>query len=156
MLFKRILPFMFLLVLIPTVGFSSENKVDEKLVRKIAYELRCPVCQGLSVKESEAGISVNMKNKIIELLKEGKSEEEIYQYFELRYGEWIRRTPKKEGFNLLVWIAPFAVILGGLFIVLFISKKNSRKTALTDDAPLTAEEQKALDQKIKQLQREKE
>ena len=50
--------------------------------RKISNELRCPTCQGLSVNDSEAGFSKSIKNKILKLMNEGKSDKEILAYFE--------------------------------------------------------------------------
>lgn len=95
-----------------TLQASAQQPVDEKRVREIGYMLRCPICQGLAVSESHSEISENMKDKIRELIAEGKSDDEIYQYFEERYGEWILRSPRKVGWNILLWIVP-GVLLGG-------------------------------------------
>ncbi|MGA1536742.1 MAG: cytochrome c-type biogenesis protein, partial [bacterium] len=80
--------------------------VDEDLVHEIADNLRCPTCQGLSVNDSEAGFSVQIRNKVREMLMAGQGREEIEAYFVARYGEWILRTPPAQGFNLLIWILP--------------------------------------------------
>lgn len=118
------------LLLAGVQSFADEQL--ENRVRELSHKLRCPTCQAMSVKESEAGLSVNMKNKIREMLKEGKSEEEVLAFFEERYGEWILRSPKKEGFNLLLWTAPVVLIL--LATVVLLTALKARKRALAAPA----------------------
>ena len=119
-------------------------EVAEDRVREIAHQLRCPTCQGLSVKESEAGLSLNMKAKIRDLLAEGKSEEEILQFFKERYGEWILRNPEKRGFNLLLWLLPGAVIGLAALMVLFHLGKRAPTEKGSAAAPLSEEEESAF------------
>ena len=88
---------MFLFFLLPLCTWADEAL--EQRVRTIAHQLRCPTCQSMSVKESEAGLANNMKMKIKEMLQAGKSEKQIINFFVIRYGEWILRSPKKEGVN---------------------------------------------------------
>ena len=75
-------------------------------VFEIAKKLRCPVCRGESAAESNAGVTEEMRRQIAEMLKEGKSEEEIIQYFVDRYTDWILYEPPKKGLGLIVWLAP--------------------------------------------------
>lgn len=137
-------------------GLYSQTLPEDELenrVREIAHELRCPTCQGLSVKESEAGLSVNMKSKIRSMLKEGKSEEEILRFFEERYGEWILRNPKKSGFNLLLWGLPGVIILLAAGLLLFNLQKRSlrMKTETHTHVPLSDKEKSVFDQDFDQL-----
>lgn len=132
----------------------ADTVVSENRVREIAHKLRCPTCQGLSVKESEAGIAENMKTKIRSLLHEGKSEEEILQYFVVRYGEWILRSPKKEGFNLLLWITPGALIILAAGVIVFRALvKNDEEKHDQEISPLTEKEQQEIDREIQKLER---
>jgi cytochrome c-type biogenesis protein CcmH len=75
-------------------------------VFEIARELRCPVCQGESAAESNAGIAVEMRRIIAEQLAQGKSETEIRQFFVERYGDWILYEPPARGPTLWVWLSP--------------------------------------------------
>ncbi|GIW34752.1 MAG: hypothetical protein KatS3mg072_2085 [Meiothermus sp.] len=75
-------------------------------VFEIARALRCPVCQGESAAESNAGIAVEMRRIIAEQLAEGKSEAEIRQFFVQRYGDWILYEPPARGLTLWVWLSP--------------------------------------------------
>ncbi len=138
-------------------GFSGyllplgANDMDNR-VREISHKLRCPTCQAMSVKESDAGLSVNMKNKVREMLKEGKSEEEILTFFEERYGEWILRSPKKEGFNLFLWLLPIVLIVVAsilLFINLWKRSKNAEQKKLN---PLSDREKKQIENELKHYQ----
>ena len=126
------------------VSTAAESEEFYERFRKLSDELRCPTCQGLSVKDSEAGFSNSIKDKIRELIKNGKSDKEILVYFVERYGEWILRAPTKRGFNLVLWILPGAGILIGLFIVLFRSKRWVRQPQLEELASLTPEEERRV------------
>ncbi len=96
--------------------YPSEGKVGIEF-RDIAYELRCPTCTGLSVLESDAKFSVQIKDIVLEQVNAGKSKGEILSYFTDRYGPWILRSPPKEGVNLLAWIVPLALLTIGPFLV---------------------------------------
>jgi len=126
------------------VIFAKESKEFEALYLKLTNEFRCPTCQGLSVKDSEAGFSNSIKNKIRELMKNKKSEEEIREFFVKRYGEWILRAPPKQGFNLVLWILPGTGILIGLMWIVFRSKRWKEDKNDEDLPQLTPEEEQKL------------
>ncbi|MBU3914571.1 cytochrome c-type biogenesis protein CcmH, partial [bacterium] len=116
--------------------------------------LRCPTCQSQSVKESEAGLSLNMKIKIREMLKEGKSRDEILQFFQERYGEWILRSPQKRGFNLLLWLLPGIIILTAV-LMLYISIKHRSGLIETEElAPLSKKEEARIQEDLNKLNQE--
>lgn len=81
--------------------------------RAISGQLRCPTCQGMSILESSASFSIELKRAVKKQIDSGKSDTEIYQFFESRYGPWILRTPPTRGFNLLAWILPIALMILG-------------------------------------------
>ncbi|MBL4824480.1 MAG: cytochrome c-type biogenesis protein CcmH [SAR324 cluster bacterium] len=127
-----------------SVSLAEEGEKFSARFRKLSDELRCPTCQGLSVKDSEAGFSNSIKDKIRELMKNGKSDEEIIAYFVKRYGEWILRSPTKQGFNLLLWILPGAGIVIGLFVVFLRAKRRTNNPENEELAQLTAEEERKI------------
>jgi cytochrome c-type biogenesis protein CcmH len=91
----------------------------EDRTREIASELRCVVCQNLSVADSPSDLAKEMRNLVREQVQQGKSREEIQAYFVSRYGEYVLLSPPKRGFNLLVWGLPFlAIAAGGGFVYL--------------------------------------
>ncbi len=103
------------------VGSSSPDLEDR--VREVASELRCVVCQNLSVADSPSDLAKEMRNLVRELLEQGKTREEIQAYFVSRYGEFVLLAPPKRGFNLLVWGLPFVAIAVGACAVYFVAKR---------------------------------
>lgn len=97
----------------PPAGPPLEGEEAERESRRIGSGLRCPVCQGLSVADSNADAAVAMKNRIDELVRQGYTEEQIVDYFVDRYGEFVRLEPEAEGLNVLLWVIPGLVLLGG-------------------------------------------
>lgn len=91
----------------------------EHRTNQVGALLRCPVCQGMSVADSKAEMAVNMKGQVRELLQRGYTEEQILQYFERSYGEFLLQRPKFEGVNTLVWLLPVAALIAGAAIVFF-------------------------------------
>ena len=134
-----------------TVTFAAESEEFETRFRKLSNELRCPTCQGLSVKDSEAGFSNSIKDKIRELMKHKKSDKEIREYFIERYGEWILRAPPKQGFNLVLWILPGAGIVIGLLWVVFRSKSWVTNSQHEELAQLTPEEEQKLKEDLRRF-----
>ncbi|MDY7230737.1 cytochrome c-type biogenesis protein [Hyalangium rubrum] len=94
------------------------DPVLEARVQKLGKELRCAVCQGVSIADSPASMARAQLDTVRELVAEGKSDEEIITYFVERYGEWVLLEPTKEGFNWLVWAGPLLLLVGGLLIIL--------------------------------------
>ncbi len=90
----------------------------EARVQKLGKELRCAVCQGLSIADSPASMARAQLDKVRELVAAGKTDDEITSYFVARYGEWVLLSPRAEGFNWLVWLAPALLILGGFAVII--------------------------------------
>ncbi len=103
--------------------------VNEDTVRQIATQLRCVVCQNLSVADSPSEMAKQMRGIIRERLEAGDTPDQVVAYFVDKYGEWILLSPRPQGFNLLVWILPFAGIAGGLAAVLLLARRWSRRAA---------------------------
>ncbi len=95
----------------------------EESVREIAAQLRCPVCQNLSVGDSPSGLANEMRGVIREKLRAGESRQQIEAYFVSKYGEWILLAPMKKGFNLLAWALPFVGIVAGVVAVVFLTRR---------------------------------
>lgn len=113
--------------------------------------LRCPTCQGSSVSDSPSSTALNMRQEVSDLLAEGYTAEQILAYFEAAYGQFVLLQPKAEGFTLLVWVAPGALLLlgvGFLFVYLRRPEEAAVETAVAPSlaaakagAPLTDEEE---------------
>lgn len=93
----------------------------EARVQHVGKELRCAVCQGVAITDSPASMARAQLDMVRQLVREGKSDDEIRAYFVARYDEWVLLKPKTEGTSGLVWILPVAVAalgaLGGAWYV---------------------------------------
>ena len=112
-------------------GFAQaqpDSVALEAKVRDISSRLRCPVCLNLSIADSPSELARDMVGEVRERLKRGESEEQIRAFFESRYGEWVHMEPTARGFNLLVWLLPVVVVLGGGALVLLSVRRWIRNT----------------------------
>ena len=127
-----------LLVLAASLALAAAAPVTEDAVREIGADLRCVVCQSLSVADSPSETAHQMREIIRERLRAGETPEQIRAYFVEKYGLWILLAPPRQGFNLLVWVAPFAALLGGLVVVAFVLRRWTRRSqpALTAAPPI--------------------
>ena len=104
--------------------FSNEI-VNENKIHK---NLRCLVCQGQSISDSNSDFAITLKMVVRDLVHQGKSEKEIYNFLSDKYGDWILYKPKLNLGNFLLWFLPyFALVIGGL-IILYLIRKNTKKT----------------------------
>ncbi len=88
--------------------------VQQQQVQRVGAGLRCPICRDtLPITESGNDISKGMLREIAAQSAQGKSDEEIYQFFTSRYGDRIRLNPQRSGANLLLWGLPLLALLGG-------------------------------------------
>ena len=111
-----------LALLLPSaVGLASPDLEDR--VREIASELRCVVCQNLSVADSPSDLAKEMRNLVRELVQQGKTPEEVKAYFQSRYGDFVLLEPPKRGFNLLVWGLPFVALAVGACGVYLVARR---------------------------------
>lgn len=116
-----------LATLLLLAGAAVAVPVDETTVHDVAAQLRCVVCQSLSVADSPSETASQMRGIIRERLAAGESPAEVRAYFVEKYGEWILLAPPKSGFNLLVWVVPFAGLGLGLVLVAVVLRRWSRK-----------------------------
>ena len=89
---------------------------------EVARLLRCPVCQGMSVADSPAEMAVNMKHQVRELLARGYTEEQILEYFEKSYGEFVLLSPKSR----VLWMLPVLALALGVVVVFIQLRKLER------------------------------
>jgi cytochrome c-type biogenesis protein CcmH len=107
----------------------------ESQVREIALQLRCPVCQGLSVGDSPSELANEMRALAREQLQQGKTPAEVLDYFAQRYGEWILLAPPKRGFNLVIWVLPFALLPIGAFVIYLGARRWVRSSSPGESPP---------------------
>ena len=104
--------------------FSENIKISENQIYK---NLRCLVCQGQSISESNSDFANTIKLVVKDKLSEGYNENEIYSFLVSKYGEWIVYKPPFSSSNLLLWALPYIFLLIGTFFLIKIvvnKKKN--------------------------------
>jgi len=110
-----------ILLLIPKISFA-----DVQLERnKITKNLRCLICQGQSVYDSDSDFANSMKILVDKKLEEGLSENQIYDFFKEKYGEWILYDPTLNKNTYILWLLPILIfLLGGAIILKKLKFKN--------------------------------
>ena len=129
------------LLLVSALAAGEPPDIDEQ-TRTIAQELRCVVCQNLSVADSPSEMAQQMRGIIREQLAVGKTPDQIKEFFVSKYGEWVLLAPTTRGFSLLVWVLPFVALIVGVALGLWFIRRWSvnKKEAMgaTADAELIA------------------
>ena len=112
-----------ILLLYFSFNFSYANEINTK-VDQITKNLRCLICQGQSVYDSQSDFAISMKLVVKNMINEGKKEKEIYDYLKSKYGEWIVYEPELNQNTFLLWLLPLILfIFGGLLIIRKVSIK---------------------------------
>ena len=116
---KYIIFFLF----IQLTSLSAKNSAED--LNTIFKNLRCLVCQGQSVADSNSEFAQTLKIVVNDLVTEGKSKKEIYSFLIDKYGEWIVYKPRFNFTNFLLWTLPYLVlVMGGLIILILVKKKR--------------------------------
>tara|TARA_B100001057_G_scaffold463267_1_gene517080 strand:+ start:936 stop:1298 length:363 start_codon:yes stop_codon:yes gene_type:complete len=99
--------------------FSSQNIIAEEknLQNKITKNLRCLICQGQSVYDSDSEFAISLKLVVQNKINQGFSEKEIYNFLTDKYGEWILYEPKFNKNTYILWFLPLLIFLFGGAIV---------------------------------------
>jgi cytochrome c-type biogenesis protein CcmH len=100
---------------------------------RIAGELRCLVCQNESIADSNVELAADLRRQVREMLVAGKSDDAIFDFMTDRYGEFVRFNPPLEPKTLLIWGAPFIMLLLGGVIIYRVARRRSRMPL--DDEP---------------------
>ena len=115
----------FIVVIILLFTFSNVNAEEYDKTNKITKNLRCLICQGQSVYDSDSEFANSLKIVVNQKLREGLSEDQIYEYFKNKYGEWILYDPGLNKNTYILWLLPILIFLVGCAIIYksFIVKK---------------------------------
>jgi len=114
----------------------------EKIVNEISAELRCLVCQNQTIADSSAGLAVDLKNQVREMVKTGQSQKDIVDYMVKRYGDFVLYRPPMKATTVLLWAGPFLLLLIGLTILVINLRK--RTALVKDGGDLSLEENERL------------
>ena len=111
--------FILILLFINTNLFGEEN-----ISNKIFKNLRCLVCQGQTISESNSDFAQIIKDVVNDRVQEGMTEKEIYNFLSNKYGDWILFDPPLKKNSYILWFLPYLLfVLGGVLIYLAIKKR---------------------------------
>ena len=114
----------FVLVIFLLFSLGSLNAKESNKRNEITKNLRCLICQGQSVYDSDSEFANSIKILIDKKLDDGLSEDEIYEYFKNKYGEWILYDPVLNKNTYILWLLPLLIFLfGGAIIFKKLIKK---------------------------------
>tara|TARA_B100000401_G_C52621497_1_gene631614 strand:+ start:224 stop:595 length:372 start_codon:yes stop_codon:yes gene_type:complete len=119
---KNIINTLFIFFFINTASYSNEN-----LNNQILKNLRCLVCQGQTVQDSNSEFALIIKSVVKDKIKEGNNEKEIYNFLSEKYGDWILLNPPFNKNSYLLWLFPYLLfVLGVIFLFLLLKKTKIR------------------------------
>lgn len=117
----------------------------EARARTISHDIRCPVCQGETIDDSNAPIARDLRIIIRERLVAGDSDADVIDYIVARYGEGVLFNPPAKGVNLVLWLAGPALLLAGIAVAVTAGRRRA-----TPEAALTAEEEARVKEILKE------
>ncbi len=143
--------FVFLLALI---SFSSQavidghkypfdNEIDEQRFEILAQELRCPKCQNQNLADSNAPVAADLRDKVYELMIEGKTDDEIVSYLVARYGDFVRYNPPVQENTFFLWFGPGIMFLIALVIIINLTRTGKKAQPLSEQEKIKLAELKA-------------
>lgn len=124
-----------------TEVYEFETVEQENVFKKLGKELRCPKCQNNNIADSNSSLAQDLRTKVYEMLKQGKSEDDIVAYMVERYGNFVTYNPPITGSTLILWLGPLLFLAGG-FVVLF--KRSQRAKVIKEPARLAPDEKARL------------
>jgi cytochrome c-type biogenesis protein CcmH len=129
--------FIFLLLLLATPSMAApapgtfSNPVMEARARNLQRQLRCLVCQGESIDESQAPLAAELRQLVRQQMADGRSDRQIEEFLTARYGNFILMRPPLESDTYFLWAAPFLVLIGAGAVAIFVISR-ARKAAPLD------------------------
>ena len=123
---KFLLVYLFLIVFSQALAAASTAEIEDR-TREISTELRCVVCQNLSVADSPSEMAQQMRAIVREQVQAGKSTEQIKEFFVSKYGDWVLLRPKTTGVSALLWILPYVALVCGMIAALWFIRRWTKK-----------------------------
>jgi cytochrome c-type biogenesis protein CcmH len=108
---------------------AAADPVLEARLLSITAELRCLVCQNQTIADSHAGLAVDLRNQVREMLQRGESDEQIIAYMTARYGDFVLYRPPLKGTTAALWFGPAALLVLGAGVLVFTLRRRSRMRA---------------------------
>ena len=112
------------IILLCIFSFKLSASENMDLDLKIFKNLRCIICQGQSIAESNSDFAQTIKVVVRDQINQGNNEEEIYEFLSEKYGEWIVYKPKFNYINSFLWFSPYIVLILGGYLIFKLFRKR--------------------------------
>tara|TARA_B100001029_G_C14945167_1_gene385497 strand:+ start:165 stop:545 length:381 start_codon:yes stop_codon:yes gene_type:complete len=116
----KFLIFILLIFKFLTISILAKEDISNKIYKN----LRCLVCQGQSIADSNSEFALTIKSVVNDKLTEGLEEEDIYKFMAEKYGDWILYNPPLKRQSFLLWVLPYVFFIISGIILFYIFKKT--------------------------------
>lgn len=113
--------------------YVFDNEQQEQQFKELSQTLRCPKCQNNTISDSNAELAKDLRSKVYEMTKQGKSSDEIVDYMVDRYGNFVTYNPPLTAATSVLWLGPLLVVLIGFGIIVMNSRRKSVKATQEAD-----------------------
>ena len=124
------------------------DPVAHKRVLGISEQLRCLVCQNQSIADSNAELAVDLRNQVIEQIKNGRTDKEIIDYMVERYGDFVLYNPPFKLSTAILWLGPVVLFFAAL-LAFYVNLRRRRQTVRATERELTPQERRRADALLK-------
>ncbi len=118
----------------PNLAAMAVQGAQEESLQKTARELyaliMCPICSGQTIGQSNSGTSVQMRDLVLKKLRQGETKELVLQYFASKYGERVLAEPTKGGFNRMLWLLPFVIVVVAVAVISLLMRRWSTRASV--------------------------
>lgn len=108
---------------------AAQDPVTEARLQRIASELRCLVCQNQTIADSQAGLAVDLRTQVREMIQRGDSDQQIIDYMTARYGDFVRYRPPLNASTAFLWFGPTLLLLIGGAVLVTVVRRRQRLSA---------------------------
>jgi cytochrome c-type biogenesis protein CcmH len=107
-------------------NYTFETPAQQERFQEFTSQLRCLVCQNQNIAESNAALANDLRDKVYQLMQQGKTNQEIADYLVTRYSSYILYQPPFNPYTLALWLAPFLLGIFGVSYLLFYLRKSKQ------------------------------
>ena len=151
----RLLPVLVLLIAAAMPATAAveihdfDSPAEEARYKRLVAELRCTVCQNQNLADSNAELARDLRNKVYTMIRDGKTDEDIYAFMVQRYGNYILYRPPLKTSTALLWIGPFLIMGVGVAVLLNVVRRRRRMAAEAVEEDRLARARELLEQEEK-------
>lgn len=113
--------------------YQFDNTEQQDRFHRLTEELRCPKCQNQSIADSDAEIARDMRERTARMIREGRSDQEVVNFFVDRYGDFVSYRPPVNERTAILWMGPLGLLLLGVLAIVLLVRRASRRAELEED-----------------------